>query len=80
MKSGRNPWYIRGIQETEELGECVLICEEDADSVLVFFKINSLKPGAEDFQALDVRIADERHREGKVDNDEIKTFQSLMTY
>ena len=45
MKAGKLPWFIRGIQETEEPGECVLICEEDADSVLVFFKINILKPG-----------------------------------
>ena len=33
----KSDWYILGIQEGEEPGECVLICEDDADSVLVFF-------------------------------------------
>ena len=55
------------------------MCEDDADSVLVFFKIVDLKPGAEDFQAMDSRVADNR-RDGTTDDDAIESYQSLMIY
>ena len=75
----KSDWLIQGIQEAEEAGECILICEDDADSVLVFFQINTLKPGQEDFQAMDSRVADNR-REGTSDGDGITRYKSLMIY
>ena len=80
MKDGKNDtWVIQGIQETEEAGECVLVCEDDADSQLSFFKLVKLEPGNEEFQAMDSRVADNR-RAGIVDDDSIDSYQSLMIY
>ena len=50
------------------------MCEDDADSVLVFFKIVDLKPGAEDFQAMDSRVADNRPGANEYTNSATATF------
>ena len=71
-------WRIHGIQEIED-NECVIICEDTADTVLNFFKILELKPDQEQFQAMDTAVADNR-REGKHDEDDIETYSSLIVY
>ena len=70
-------WSIKGIQEADEPGECTLICEDDADSALIFFKINGVQPGAEDFQAMDSAAQDNR-RAGGQDEDAITSYRSLL--
>ena len=40
MKDG---WKIHNIQEIHPLGECALVCEDMANSTLVFFHIKDLE-------------------------------------
>ena len=49
MLNDQNTWNIKGLHETEQAGECALVCEDTSDSTLVFLKILDLKPGNEDF-------------------------------
>ena len=45
MANDESRWKVKGLHETEQAGECALVCEDTTDSMLVFFKIINLSPG-----------------------------------
>ena len=68
-------WEIKGIQEIDRNGECVLVCEETDFNVLEFFKIIQLEPNNVQFEAMDDTSVKDNRRDSKIqDEDTIETY------
>ena len=76
----RPNWRIHAIQDaynSSESNECTLLCEDEDDCQLVFFKIKELNKEKSKFIQLTQTITDER-RTGVSRKDFITDFRSLI--